>query len=152
MNKIFKVAIIGGGASGLLSATELLSGENALLGEDVVILERNDRVGKKLIATGNGQGNISNADITADNYSGNPSFVAEFIKKVKIFNPVIYFENFGIITEKDDAGRIYPVSRQANAVLDILRAYLSNRNCTVITGFKATRITKKSYFEIFFFA
>ena len=60
MQKTFNTVIIGGGASGLMSAIELVDGKNALLGSDVIILERKDRVGKKLIATGNGQGNLMN--------------------------------------------------------------------------------------------
>ena len=75
MNNIYEVAIIGGGASGLLSAVELLSGNNALSGEEVIILERNDRVGKKLVATGNGQGNLTNEQISKENYHGNKSFI-----------------------------------------------------------------------------
>ena len=63
MDKIFKVAIIGGGAAGLFSAVELCRGADGVKGEDVVIIERNDRLGKKLLATGNGQCNITNAEI-----------------------------------------------------------------------------------------
>ena len=148
MNKLFKVAIIGGGASGLLAATELLNGNDAFSGEDVVILERNERVGKKLIVTGNGQGNISNAEISAKNYSGDSAFISSYIKQLKTVDIVKYLENLGIITEKDETGRIYPLSRQANSVLDILRAYLISKNCTVITGFKATAIRKNDNFEI----
>lgn len=140
MNKLFKVALIGGGASGLLSAVELLTGENALSGQDVVILERNDRLGKKLVATGNGQGNLSNANLAAENYSGDTAFISEFIKQFHFINPVSYLENLGIITEKDETGRIYPVSRQANSILDIIRQYLGSKNCTVITGFKAASV------------
>ncbi|MBR0189954.1 MAG: aminoacetone oxidase family FAD-binding enzyme [Clostridia bacterium] len=143
MNKIYKAAIIGGGASGLLCAAELLSGENRLKGGDVVILERNDRVGKKLIATGNGQGNLTNAEISAENYSGDSAFIKTFIEQSKLVNLTEYFKNLGIITEKDESGRIYPVSRQANSVLDILRAYLIGNNCTIITGFKANKITER---------
>ncbi|MBQ6727878.1 MAG: aminoacetone oxidase family FAD-binding enzyme [Clostridia bacterium] len=142
MNKIYKAAIIGGGSAGLLCAVELLSGENRLTGDNVVILERNDRTGKKLIATGNGQGNLLNALLCADNYSGEKNFVAAFIGQVKSVNPVLYLENIGIITEKDESGRIYPVSRQANSVLDIIRAYLASKDCTVKTGFKAVNIVK----------
>lgn len=144
MNKIFKAAIVGGGAAGLLCAAELLSGANRLNGEEIVVLERNDRVGKKLIATGNGQGNLSNAAISADNYSGDTAFVSVFINQVKNINLTEYLKNLGIITEKDESGRIYPVSRQANSVLDILRAYLSVNNCNVITGYKAVKITEKN--------
>ena len=56
MKSNYKVVIVGGGASGLLCAVELLRGKNALLGSEILILEGNDRVGKKLVATGNGQG------------------------------------------------------------------------------------------------
>nr|MBO4517817.1 aminoacetone oxidase family FAD-binding enzyme [Clostridia bacterium] len=143
MNKIYKTAIIGGGSAGLLCAVELLSGKNRFTGDSVVILERNDRTGKKLIATGNGQGNLSNAFISADNYSGEKNFVATFIGQVKSVNPVLYLENIGIITEEDEIGRIYPVSRQANSVLDIIRAYLNSAGCTAKTGFKAVNIVEK---------
>lgn len=143
MNKIYQAAIIGGGSAGLLCAVELLSGENRLMGDNVVILERNDRTGKKLIATGNGQGNLSNAEITAENYSGEKNFVSSFIGQVKSLNPVLYLENIGIITETGESGRIYPVSRQANSVLDIIRAYLWGKACTVKTGFKAVKVAEK---------
>ena len=150
MNKLFKVAIIGGGASGLISATELLSGENALYGEDVVILERTDRVGKKLVATGNGQGNLSNTEISIANYSGDKAFIASFIGHFKRVDPILYLKNLGIITEADETGRIYPVSRQANSVLDILRQYLLSKNCTIITDFKAINIkVVEKHFTIF---
>ena len=60
MRNEYKVAIIGGGASGLLCAAELLSGKTPFSGDEIIVLERNDRVGKKLVATGNGQGNFTN--------------------------------------------------------------------------------------------
>ena len=119
MNKLFKVAVLGGGASGLLAATELLTGDSALLGREVAILERNDRLGKKLVATGNGQGNLSNAKLSSINYSGAADFISAFIEQFNKINPVSYLNKLGIVTENDEAGRIYPVSRQASSVLDI---------------------------------
>ena len=65
MQKKFNTVIIGGGAAGLISAVELVSGNDALNGNGIVILERNDRVGKKLIATGNGQGNLMNKNMSS---------------------------------------------------------------------------------------
>ena len=150
MNKVFKAAVIGGGSAGLLCAVELLSGKDRFRGEDVIVLERNDRTGKKLVATGNGQGNLSNAALSAENYSGDREFVSAFIGQFKSINLVLYLENIGIITEKDESGRIYPVSRQANSVLDIIRAYLISKNCTCKTGFKAVKIQKNgALFYIF---
>ena len=68
MQKTYRVAIVGGGAAGLMSAVELVYGKNSLSGESIVVIERNDRVGKKLITTGNGQGNLMNANFSANNY------------------------------------------------------------------------------------
>ena len=83
MYKTYKTAIVGGGASGLMTAVGLVRGESALNGDDVVILERNDRVGKKLISTGNGQGNLMNQNFGAQFYRGEKSFVDAFIKNAK---------------------------------------------------------------------
>ncbi|MBQ9485479.1 MAG: FAD-dependent oxidoreductase, partial [Clostridia bacterium] len=114
MNKIYKVAIVGGGAAGLMCAVELLSGNRAFNGDEIVILERNDRVGKKLIATGNGQGNLTNAVITADNYSGDPTLISSFISQLKSVKLTEYLNGLGIMMKTDADGKIYPVSKQAN--------------------------------------
>ena len=84
MNKIYQTAIVGGGAAGLMAAVELTCGNNAINGEDVLLLERNDRVGKKLVATGNGQGNLLNAKGDARYYHGDKSFIGAFIDNQNI--------------------------------------------------------------------
>ena len=134
MNKIYKVAVIGGGASGLMCAVDLCSGKNALLGKDVLILERNDRVGKKLIATGNGQGNLMNERFGAESYRGEKAFVDDFIRIAKEIDLESYLDGLGIplCTLKD--GKKYPLSRQASSVLDTLRAYLSFKGCITETN------------------
>lgn len=143
MSKIYKVAIVGGGASGLLSAVELLSGENAFNGSDIVIIERCDRIGKKLICTGNGQGNLSNAQINASNYYGDKYFIEQVVQDIKDIDIVRYLGKIGIKTINDD-GKIYPVSKQASSVLDIIRAFLQSRNCEIITSSKVQRIQKSN--------
>ena len=127
MNKIYQTAIIGGGAAGLMSAVELVSGSNALNGKDVVILERNDRVGKKLIATGNGQGNLTNLNFGASFYYGEKPFIDAFIENYNKVDLISYLNNLGIITFSNKDGKVYPLSRQASSVLDIIRAYLSEK-------------------------
>ncbi len=140
MNNAFKVAIVGGGASGLLCAIELLSGDNALSGNDVVVLERNDRVGKKLIATGNGQGNLTNVNHALDYYHGDKGFVRAFFSVLKNSDLIKYLQKLGIYLEEGDDGKMYPTSFQANSVLDILRSYLEYKNCNVITNFYVEEI------------
>lgn len=149
MEKTFSVAIIGGGASGLLCAVELLRGKNAINGKDIVILERTDRVGKKLIATGNGQGNLSNANFDKEYYHGNKEFIEQFIKTAREIDIERYFSQLGIPFYTDEKGRKYPLSRQASAVLDIFREILSQNCVNVITDFYASDVKKtKNGFEV----
>ena len=146
MNNYFDTAIVGGGASGLLCAVELLSGENALDGKSVLVLERNDRVGKKLLATGNGQGNLSNSLISAENYSGDRDFIASFIRSLCSTDPLAVLRQIGVYTVTDEEGRIYPISKQANSVLDAIRQYLAYKGALVITGERITEIKKDKAF------
>ena len=149
MNNTFKVAIVGGGAAGLLCAIELLLGANALNGEEIVILERNDRVGKKLIATGNGQGNLTNKSVKPENYHGDKGFIRAFFPMLDEVNLVNYLENLGIFLTEKEEGKMYPVSCQAGAVLDVLRSFLAHKNCKIITGYYVDKIEKgKDFFSI----
>ncbi len=143
MNNTFKVAIVGGGAAGLLCAIELLSGDNALSGEEVVILERNDRVGKKLIATGNGQCNLSSRYIEPENYHGEKGFIRAFFGVLENFDLTNYLENLGIFLTEGEEGKIYPISMQAGSVLDIIRSYLAHKKCHIITDFFVRDIKKE---------
>lgn len=148
MQKIYEVAVVGGGAGGILSATELVTGENSLNGEDIVILERNDRIGKKLIATGNGQGNLSNAFISADNYYGDKKFIKAFLSGANGFTTEEYFSKLGIpfCTEKN--GKQYPLSKQASAVLDILMALLATKKVNVVTNAKIVSVSEQNGFYL----
>ncbi len=140
MNNNFKVAIVGGGSAGLLCAIELLLGENAFLGEDIVILERNDRVGKKLIATGNGQGNLTNKSIKKENFHGDKGFIRAFFPMLKEVDIENYLKNIGIYLTEGEKGKMYPVSMQAGAVLDIIRSFLADKKCNILTDFEVTNI------------
>ena len=147
LQKTYQTAIVGGGASGLMSAIELLSGNGALLGEQVVVLEGTDRVGKKLVATGNGQGNLTNQNFGAQFYHGDKQFIEKFVELAQRVDLKSYLNQLGIplCTLKD--GKMYPLSKQASAVLDIMRAYLIHKNCTILTNSKVEDITKtKDYF------
>lgn len=142
MNKIYSTAIIGGGASGLISAIELLN--NGVNADEIVIIEGQDRVGKKLIATGNGQGNLMNADFNACHYHGEKGFIDNFVAFTKNLNLEDYFYRLGVPLITDEKGRKYPLSKQASAVLDVLREKLDSAGVKTITGFKVTKITEKN--------
>ena len=116
---IYDLMIIGGGASGLAAAVTALS-----MGiQKVGILERLPRIGKKILATGNGRCNLSHAGISASDYQGsyNPESVLSEFGDVSAF-----FENLGLYCRTDDQGRMYPYSMTANAVLDALRLHCTD--------------------------
>ncbi len=140
MQKLYKVAIVGGGSAGLMTAIELLSDSTVLNGEDVIILEGNDRVGKKLIATGNGQGNISNANFGVEFYHGEKGFVRAFTEQANGINICKYLTKLGVCLATGKDGKIYPLSKQASAVLDIFRAFLANKNVQEKTSFRINDI------------
>ena len=132
---------MGGGAGGLLCAIELTS--NGFSGNDILILEKNDRVGKKLISTGNGQGNLFNRDNSAKYYHGESSFVQKFCQLADETNLEQYLFRLGIPTCYESNGRAYPLCKQASAVLDILREILFKRGVNTLTNSQVTSITKK---------
>ena len=141
MSKIYKVAIIGGGFSGLVSAEKLSS---LLGGESVLVLERNDRVGKKILATGNGRGNLSNEDISCENYhSITPADVSFAIEKYGNKSIVDYFNGLGMDISGED-GKLYPSSFQANSILDMLRFRLDYLKTDVRVNHRVDSVVKCS--------
>src|SRR6056297_492141 len=112
-----KVIVIGGGASGLVAAITA-----ARRGFEVYILEKNDRVGKKILATGNGRCNYTNINISSYNYySKNKTIIENIINKFTPERIVGFFKELGIHEYVDDTGKIYPNSLQSSSVLDVLR-------------------------------
>ena len=86
---------------------------------DVAILESNDRVGKKLLATGNGKCNLTNLDMNIVHYN-KPGFVEDFLDRFDAHDTIASFEKMGLLTKVVDK-RVYPYSECASGVLDVLR-------------------------------
>jgi predicted Rossmann fold flavoprotein len=137
------VAVIGGGAAGLAAA---ISAADATAGAEpgaVVILEKQDRVGRKLLATGNGQCNLGNQRAGRDPsfYHGQDSRFAD--PALRLFNEASagpFFRRLGLLVQEEPDGRIYPYSHQASAVLDILRLAAKQRGIVTMTSFAADRL------------
>lgn len=114
---ISKLAIIGGGASGLAAA--IAAAEN---GNEVTVFEKNDRVGRKILSTGNGRCNMTNIYADTANYHGNNSgFVKGAINRFWVSETLEFFRDLGIWHKVEENGKVYPYSDQASAVLDVLR-------------------------------
>ena len=131
------VGIIGAGASGMAAA--ISAAENPAV--QVVLMERQARVGRKLQATGNGRCNLSNKNADVSHYHGdNSDFSAYALKEYDVDNTLNWFRTMGLFTVEEPSGRIYPYSDQANSVVDVLRFALDKPNIQLLSGFEVTKI------------
>lgn len=141
---VYDVTIIGGGASGLACAAQLnKSGKNF----KICIIEAGERLGKKLAATGNGQGNVSNLEMTMEHFHGGNTALVE---KIACSDPYEGAKLFSCLFSADDKGRIYPTGRQASALVDDLIDSVKSPSTDIFTGEKVEKIEKaKDGFEVF---
>lgn len=135
-----KVAVIGGGASGLACAIELLRTVNNKDDIKVTILERLPRVGKKILVTGNGRCNLTNVNATAKNYRGDAEFTEYALNKFSPQSNIDFFNSLGLYTRTEDEGRVYPLSNQASSVLDALRFECERLGVETVCDYRAVHL------------
>ena len=134
------IAIIGGGASGIFAAIAAAR-NNA---NTVTIYERGSRIGRKILATGNGRCNMTNINAASENYHGaNPEFVRYAIDNFWVSETLDMFSRMGILYKTEDGGKVYPYSDQASSVLDVLRRELDRRGVIVKCNFDVQSIKKR---------
>jgi len=121
---MLKVGIIGGGACGLMCANRLLQEG---VGLSIDIFERDSKVGKKILMSGNGRCNLTNLNINEEAYN-NPKFMKSFLERCSANDLINEFEDLGVLTQADEEGRVYPISDSSNSVLDMLLARLNETN------------------------
>ena len=133
------IGIIGGGASGMAAALAAAENENV----QVLLFERQARLGRKLLATGNGRCNLTNMHATAEHYHGDHGdFVAPALQKYDVTNTIAWFSAMGLYTVDEPSGRVYPYSDQANSVVDVLRFALEKHNIKQKLGFEVEKVRK----------
>lgn len=131
------VGIIGAGASGMTAALWAAQNPNV----QVVLMERQGRVGRKLQATGNGRCNLSNAKFHISHYHGeDPAFAKQVFSQFGVEDTLNWFSNLGLCTVTEDSGKIYPHSDQANSVVDVLRLALNKENISLRLGYDVEKI------------
>ena len=123
------IGIIGGGASGMMAAIAA-----ARLGARVVLQEAQERVGKKILATGNGRCNLTNSRCSPAKYHGeHPDFCAGALHGFPVPSTTAFFESLGALCKEEDEGRVFPVTGQASTILDVLRAEIARLGIEVRT-------------------
>lgn len=131
------VIIVGGGASGLVAAISA-----AREGANVTIVEQKDRVGKKILSTGNGRCNLTNEYMEIDCFRGDDtSIVSDVLQQFGYKETVAFFEELGVIL-KNRQGYVYPISDQAGTILDVLRMEIERLHVEVLLTQSVKNISK----------
>ncbi|MBR5616700.1 MAG: aminoacetone oxidase family FAD-binding enzyme [Oscillospiraceae bacterium] len=133
------IGIIGAGASGMAAALAAAENEHV----QVLLMERQSRVGRKLAATGNGRCNLTNLHADRQGYHGEtPEFIKPAMERYNVDDTLNWFAGLGLYTVAEDSGRVYPYSDQANSVVDVLRFALDRPNIQLLTGFEVKKVKK----------
>lgn len=136
-----KVLIIGGGAGGMMAALSALEDPR----NTVTVLERQSRLGRKLLSTGNGRCNLTNLHLDEAHYHGrDPAFIRPALARFGGEQTLQFFRSLGLLTVSEPSGRVYPLSDQANSVLDVLRFALEQRGAQVVCGCEVMTVHKKA--------
>lgn len=133
-----RIAVIGGGASGLMAA--IMAARN---GARVVVLERCQKPGRKLLSTGNGKCNFTNEDMGLNHFHcPDPGFVKTVLKQFSEKDTVRFFEALGMFTKSRNGG-LYPRSEQARSVVDLLMMECRHLNIQILCDTQVTAISHK---------
>ena len=134
------VVVIGGGASGMMAALTAAGSP----GRHVIVLERQQRVGRKLLATGNGRCNLTNTGAAPGNYHGElPEFARSVLERFTPQDTLDFFHSLGLITVTEYGGRVYPLSNSANSVVDVLRFALERAGAELRCSTSAREIVRR---------
>ncbi len=141
----FDIAVIGGGASGLMAALAAHGTNPALR---IGVLEKLPRVGKKLMATGNGRCNLTNVNASPADYHGDVAFMESAMRRFPPLAVLERFKAFGVYPLVEDSGRVYPMSGQASSVLDALRLSLAEAGVEEICECEAVSLEPGPFWRI----
>ncbi len=132
------VGVIGGGAAGMMAAVTA-----ARQGACVTLLERNDRIGRKILMTGNGRCNFGNRELSEKQYYGaEPAWIRGCLERFGTQDAIRFFQGLGILV-KEREGYLYPSTGQASTVLDAFRYELNSLGVKVITQCRIRSVEAK---------
>lgn len=134
-----KIAIIGGGASGLACAVEAAECSKDT---EITVYEALPRIGKKILATGNGRCNLTNTDFRGECYHGSRKFAMAVMNGFSPDSNIRFFNSMGLYTKTDSCGRVYPMSGQASSVLDAFLYAVESRGIKTICEYRVDKITR----------
>lgn len=137
-----KVLVIGGGAAGMIAS--IAAAKN---GQDVVLIEQNEKLGKKLYITGKGRCNITNAsdiDIIFNSINTNPKFLYSSIYTFNNLDTIDFFESIGVKTKIERGNRVFPLSDKSSEVINALNKEIKRLNIRILLNTKVKNIVVKN--------
>lgn len=135
---VYDIGIVGGGASGMAAA---INAKRTAPHLKIALFEAMPRVGKKILATGNGRCNLSN--LNAGSLCYNSGFSDFALKSYSPEKTLDFFHSLGLVCVSDGEGRVYPMSNSASTVLDCLRNELESMDVDIFCGVHVDRVIKK---------
>ncbi|MCX6810016.1 MAG: NAD(P)/FAD-dependent oxidoreductase [Candidatus Berkelbacteria bacterium] len=140
----YDVAIIGAGPAGIMAA--ITAKQN---GASVILIEKNEAIGRKILATGNGRCNITNKFAKVENYHGSsPEFIKNVLSAFDQHKTMKFFDDLGLILKEEDRGRMFPRTNQAASVVDILAHELERLKVDIKLNAEVKKIEKNDGWEI----
>jgi hypothetical protein len=132
----YDVAVIGGGPAGMMAA-----GRAAELGAKVVLIEKNEGLGKKLLITGGGRCNVTNETLEPRDFlaklKGKGKFLFSTFSQHAVKESLHFFNSRGMGTKVENEGRVFPVSDTARSVYDVLHKYMKDHKVDIVTAYPA---------------
>ncbi|KRN84992.1 NAD(P)/FAD-dependent oxidoreductase [Carnobacterium maltaromaticum] len=129
--KTYTVIVIGGGTSGMMAA--IAAAEE---GAKVLVIEKNKKLGRKLLVTGGGRCNVTNnrdADEIIAHIPGNGRFLYSAFHQFDNYDIINFFESNGVRLKEEDHGRMFPVTDKSKTILEALMAKMEQLNVTILT-------------------
>ena len=136
---IYDIIVIGGGASGMMAA-----GTAAKEGAKTLLLEQNNRLGKKLLITGKGRANITNSGDTESfirSFGKNGRFLYRTLAEFSNNDLTAFFEGLGVKTKIERGGRIFPESDRSQDIVEALKQFLAKNKCEILLNSRVKTIT-----------
>src|SRR5947208_7337897 len=133
--KTFDVAVIGAGAAGLMAA--IFAGR---AGAHVIALEAAPKIGAKILISGGGRCNVTHDVVTAADFNGNRNAIGKVLRTFDVPETIAFFESLGVRLEREETGKLFPVSDRARDVVDALLGAARAAGVEIVTGAKVLAV------------
>ncbi|MCE5213764.1 MAG: NAD(P)/FAD-dependent oxidoreductase [Methanobacterium sp.] len=140
--EIYDIAVTGAGPAGCMAAIR-----GAQLGKKVILLERNDKIGRKLLLTANGRCNLTNTapfEVFLEMFGKRGSFYREIFSKFSNQDLMDFFKKYGLKLKEEDNGRLFPITDDAKSVVDVLKRVLDVTGVNITYKFRLNHLKKDS--------